>query len=363
MQVGKATGAPPCDDDDTCLEWLWRYRFSADGRLATCARCALVRPFHRLRKRKAYVCDYCGHQIHPTAGTLMTRSRSPLWAWFAAARMLAGETPPSTSQIGRDLGLSYGAARRMRGLVLGAEGLDRKLLAAMAEAGFASDEEQTKASEFLVTTREDADGNSIHSKRARGKMDKILAAACRAIASKGLSRTRIVDIAREAQVSTGIIHYYFETKQDLLLAAVQWSGERLNRVLDPKDSRSMSDFERAARLLRTLSPSSGLYGDDYLLWLEVWVRARDHPTLLPACEALSTRWNEHIATVVREGTARGSFRPICEPEEMADRIVGLANGLGFKAALGYKSMPARRAHDRLARFIAEQLQIPLDALA
>jgi hypothetical protein len=34
-------------DDETCLEWLWRTRFSADGVNAVCPKCEVERPFRR----------------------------------------------------------------------------------------------------------------------------------------------------------------------------------------------------------------------------------------------------------------------------------------------------------------------------
>ena len=60
----------------------------------------------------------------------------------------------------------------------------------------------------------------------RPTAEVILAAACRAIARQGAEATRIADIAAEAGTSTGTVHYYFETKDDVLLAALKWANEQ-----------------------------------------------------------------------------------------------------------------------------------------
>src|ERR671933_26728 len=58
--------------------------------------------------------------------------------------------------------------------------------------------------------------------RRRERLEQILAAACRAILERGFPATRIADIARAAGVSTGTVHYYFATKDEVLVAALKW---------------------------------------------------------------------------------------------------------------------------------------------
>ena len=49
-------------DDDTCLEWL-RYRFYPTR--IFCPNCKKSTKHHRIKTRKVYGCDFCGHQISP----------------------------------------------------------------------------------------------------------------------------------------------------------------------------------------------------------------------------------------------------------------------------------------------------------
>jgi len=43
-------------DDATCLDWLWRTRFSPDGHTAGCPKCDRPRKFHRVKSRASYSC-------------------------------------------------------------------------------------------------------------------------------------------------------------------------------------------------------------------------------------------------------------------------------------------------------------------
>ncbi len=49
---------------------------------------------------------------------------------------------------------------------------------------------------------------------------RIIEAAARVLARDGFAATSIKDIAAEAGVASGLVHYYFRTKEDLLAAAV-----------------------------------------------------------------------------------------------------------------------------------------------
>src|SRR5918992_1703761 len=62
--------------------------------------------------------------------------------------------------------------------------------------------------------------------------EQILAAACRAIQQRGFANTRIADIAAEADMSTGAIHYWFEVRDEVLIAALKWASEQLFERLE-----------------------------------------------------------------------------------------------------------------------------------
>jgi AcrR family transcriptional regulator len=192
------------------------------------------------------------------------------------------------------------------------------------------------------------------------RLEQILAAACRAILQRGFPATRIADIARAAGVSTGTVHYYFATKDEVLVAALKWASARLfARVERPGDERPTA---RLARLLEVSVPKPGPARDEYVLWIELWLRVLHQPELLAECEAISARWRGYFHAVVRDGVAAGEFAPAASPDEVAERLVAFVDGLGFETALGYSWTSPERMHARLAELAAEQLGIDLEDL-
>lgn len=98
-------------NDDACLEWLVEFLYPGG---ITCPNCEKVTKHHKLANRKAYSCDLCGHQAHPTAGTIYHKSSTPLTSWFYAVYLMsATRTGVPAKQLQRELGVTYKTAWRM----------------------------------------------------------------------------------------------------------------------------------------------------------------------------------------------------------------------------------------------------------
>jgi transposase len=99
-------------DDDACLDWLMERRYA--GKLATCSFCRVDRKHHRIAKKKAYACDYCGTYISPMAGTIFEKSSTSLRLWFYAMYLMSStRCGVSAKQIQRETGVTYKTAWRM----------------------------------------------------------------------------------------------------------------------------------------------------------------------------------------------------------------------------------------------------------
>lgn len=108
-------------DDDSCLNWLWRTRYSTDGETAECPKCGVVRTFKRYatgQRRRSWTCTHCGHHLHPTAGTIYHKSATSLHLWFYAMYLMTStRCGISAKQIEREIGVTYKTAWRMANLI------------------------------------------------------------------------------------------------------------------------------------------------------------------------------------------------------------------------------------------------------
>lgn len=97
--------------DDACLDHLMKVRY---GFRLECPKCEKEGNFSRISKVKAYQCAFCGHHIHPMAGTPFERSRTPLQKWFYAMYLFTtSRHGVPAKELQRQLGVTYKTAWRM----------------------------------------------------------------------------------------------------------------------------------------------------------------------------------------------------------------------------------------------------------
>ena len=147
-------------------------------------------------------------------------------------------------------------------------------------------------------------------KVGKDRRQEILAAAAQVITDRGLAETRIQDIAETCGVSTGLILYYFESKDRLLVEALTYANDqfylRLSRELR-KNPSARAQLDRLIELsIPGLLPEFSFL-DEWALWVEIWVRALRDPEMAKEHEVLNRRWRRSISDIVRHGRETGEF--------------------------------------------------------
>src|ERR1700683_3355427 len=67
------------------------------------------------------------------------------------------------------------------------------------------------------------------------RRDEIALVACRVVAENGFEQASMVRIAREAGYTTGMLAHYFDSKQDIIIAALRLILRRIDeRLTQPK---------------------------------------------------------------------------------------------------------------------------------
>src|SRR5262245_26164264 len=91
-------------NEDDVLDWL-RHKLYPEK--IYCPNCQKPTKHHRISGRKVYSCDYCGHQISPTAGTIFHKSSTPLRIWlYVVFQMAQTRGGISAKQIERETGVT-----------------------------------------------------------------------------------------------------------------------------------------------------------------------------------------------------------------------------------------------------------------
>lgn len=81
-------------------------------------------------------------------------------------------------------------------------------------------------------------------KKRHERKIQILAAAIKVFAENGIKLTKISVIAKEAGVSHGLLYHYFQSKEEVLHASLEWATVGTNELLDEISSINDSALEK-----------------------------------------------------------------------------------------------------------------------
>lgn len=182
---------------------------------------------------------------------------------------------------------------------------------------------------------------------------RILDSACALIAEEGIDEVRIARVARRAGASTALVHHYFSTREDLLEQALIHSFEQA------ADERFGGEVVRAegsatdalAVAIAESLPYPGSQERDWVLWVELWLRAVRDPDLRPVAARMYDRYRAWMVDVLQAGVRSGEFPADLDLEATADLAISLFDGCGIRALLEAGDFDVESAR----RLVAEQL--------
>ena len=95
----------------SCLDHLFQVRYGTDF---DCPKCGRPAKYSRVLKRRSYQCQWCAHQVYPTAGTPFDRTRTSLRDWFYVMFLFTTtRNGVAAKRVEREIGVTYKTAWRM----------------------------------------------------------------------------------------------------------------------------------------------------------------------------------------------------------------------------------------------------------
>lgn len=173
------------------------------------------------------------------------------------------------------------------------------------------------------------------------RKEQILAAACDVVSEIGFKSMRVSDVAERAGMSTGTVHYYFDTKRDLMRAAFEWnfawSLRRRRHFLDGH----AGPRERLRAFVESYLPADEVTTRSWHIWAELWVEALHDADLQDLNERVYGEWRRTVAAIIRDGQDAGELR-LGDPVLLANAVIGLIDGLSLQVLVGSRSMDIDR---------------------
>jgi AcrR family transcriptional regulator len=163
--------------------------------------------------------------------------------------------------------------------------------------------------------------------RSDEKAQAILNAARTCLGERGYAATTIAQIAAEAGVSRGLLHYYFQSKDELLAQVVRAGSEVHLGLVQAMFAQSETADDLAAGLvgaLRAIVESDPTYIN---LALECWTLARESPLVARELQDLYHQVREAFREGLAAAVERGVIAPTIPLDGLAAVLVGVTDGL------------------------------------
>ncbi|MCG8591069.1 MAG: TetR/AcrR family transcriptional regulator [Proteobacteria bacterium] len=178
--------------------------------------------------------------------------------------------------------------------------------------------------------------------------EQLLEAAARVFASKGYAGTKILDIVREAGLSSGAVYGRFESKNALLIEAV------VTRAIKAASERVRADRPVADFIARSLTDRQGPLNTTEAIQLEAYVAARREPEVAEAVAEARRRWRFALKRTVRTAHADGTLSPGADVESILYFMETMRLGLLLLRGAGF-APPDPDQWDALIRRIVRSL--------
>ena len=175
------------------------------------------------------------------------------------------------------------------------------------------------------------------------KAQRIVEAMRSSVARRGIAGSTFEHVAREAGVSRGLLHYYFGTKEALLVEVVRRDTEhRIARMDEPLANAGSVD-ELLGILVADLEDSIQNDPGFWVLLFDLFTAGRRNPEIQREVGELFNRTRDHVAEILRAKQAEGVISPRHDVNAVVALLFAMADGI----ALQVLSDPSRDHTDMI----------------
>lgn len=163
------------------------------------------------------------------------------------------------------------------------------------------------------------------------KAQRIVDAMRDSVAERGAAGSTFEHVAREAGVSRGLLHYYFGTKERLLVEVVRRDAELRVARLDEMLERAKTVDDVLDVLVSSLMDMIDNDPGFFLLLYELFSAGRRNPDIQHEVGQLFERTRSHVAAVLRIKETEGVLSLRFDAEAVVSYLFAVGDGFALQA--------------------------------
>ncbi len=162
------------------------------------------------------------------------------------------------------------------------------------------------------------------------KARRIVEAMRQSVARRGTAASTFDHVAREAGVSRGLLHYYFGTKEKLLVEAVRRDCELRMELLEHQLSEARTAEDFIGLMAQNLQETVREDPDFVTLVFELFTLSRRNEDIAAEYAELMRGMRDHVAQMLATAQREGIVRLRAEPDAVAEILFSLGDGFALR---------------------------------
>ncbi|MFI4991465.1 MAG: TetR/AcrR family transcriptional regulator [Solirubrobacterales bacterium] len=162
------------------------------------------------------------------------------------------------------------------------------------------------------------------------KAQRIVEAMRRSVARRGTAGSTFDHVSREAGVSRGLLHYYFGTKEQLLVEAARRDCELRMELLEQQLAGAQTADDFIDLMAQNLQETVREDPEFVTLVFELFMLSRRNEDIATEYRGLMQRMRGQVAAMLALAQGEGILRLHAEPEAVADVLFSLGDGLALR---------------------------------
>src|SRR5579864_1096126 len=178
------------------------------------------------------------------------------------------------------------------------------------------------------------------------RRDEIALVACRVVAEHGFDQATIVRIAREAGYTTGMVAHYYDTKQEIVIAALRLILRRIEERL----TRPVAEGEPAPDLLTVLTEALPVDEQRFIecaFWTAFWGQVSADKKLKRINAWVHREYMRLFERCLAQGWPAWAQWPPAVRDQVLRSVVTFINGITASAVVSQSDWPAARQIEQL----------------
>ncbi|MGD9995872.1 MAG: TetR family transcriptional regulator C-terminal domain-containing protein [Ilumatobacteraceae bacterium] len=186
---------------------------------------------------------------------------------------------------------------------------------------------------------------------------EILEVTCQVVIERGFAGTRISDVAKRLDVSSSLIHYHFDSKEQLLAEAFAHYAQNDVAEMEEEVRAAPTALAQLDRIIQSYVPE-GSDDVEWMLWIDGWGEALRNPMMKKISQALDEQTSELLRRVLTYGVETGEFT-CASPAATAIRLTALVDGLAVQFAAHDGMMDRAQLIDHVRTVAAAEVGLSL----